>query len=178
MAKAKATAQTSSDKQSGIGRKLLIILLALILVALLAAGGLLALLLLNQGDDASDNGTETQSVNLSSPPTFHELEPFVVNLRREDGERSGRFLQAKIALRASSPETAEQLDGYMPEIRHRINMLLSAKSPSELSDREGREALAEEITAEVNQVLGVPPDALDRPDVPIQSVLFNSFIIQ
>ncbi len=102
-----------------------------------------------------------------------------MNLRRDEGDH---YLQAVIVLRVSDPKLGESLKGFMPEIRHRINLLLSSKLPSELSTTEGREYLAASIVDEANTALGFPvqTDARGRTasNGPIQAVLFNSFIIQ
>ncbi len=80
------------------------------------------------------------------------------------------------------PTPATTLKAYMPEIRHRINLLLSSRLPSELFTTEGRELLATSIVDEANAALGFPvqTDARGRTTStgPVQAVLFNSFIIQ
>jgi flagellar FliL protein len=114
-------------------------------------------------------------VDLSKPPTFVPLDPFVVNLALGEGDR---FLQVVMSLRVADAKLGDSLKGFMPQIRHRINLLLSSKLPSELATTEGREALAEEITNGVNEVLGAPGGAENRATAPVQAVLFSSFIIQ
>lgn len=161
------------------GKKLLFILVALILVIALLGAGIVGLLLWKKGS----SGQEAEEVatvatfDLATPPTFVTLEPFVVNLSPEEGER---FLQVVLALRVADAKTGEKLSAFMPEMRHQINLLLSGKRPSELSTPQGREALAEEIVARTNGVLGGGPanGSGKGPSGPIQAVLFNSFIIQ
>lgn len=161
------------------GRKLLLILVALLLVIVLLGAGVVGLLLWKKGSAAPDT-EEVEAVatfDLSKPPAFVTLEPFVVNLSPEEGER---FLQVVLALRVGDAKTGEKLSAFMPEIRHQINLLLSGKRPSELSTPAGREALAEEIVARANGVLGGAPatGSGKASSGPIQAVLYNSFIIQ
>lgn len=172
------------------GKLLIIVVIVLLVVLIIVAGGVGALLLLKNKDKGSEEAAgaavvappsppAAPVVDLSKPPTFVPLDPFTVNLRRDEGDH---YLQAVIVLRVSDPKIGEGLKGFMPEIRHRINLLLSSKLPSELSTTEGREYLAASIVDETNAALGFPvqTDARGRTTStgPIQAVLFNSFIIQ
>ena len=162
------------------GKKLLIAVVVLLLITLIAVAGFIALLLLkkdanNAGDaPATAPAASTVVVNLDAPPTFVALEPFVVNLRSGEGDR---FLRAVISLRVVDERIADGVRNFMPEIRHRINLLLAAKLPSEAGATEGRQALASEIVDEVNQVLGLPPGA-STEHTPVRAVLFDQYIIQ
>lgn len=166
------------------GKKMLIIISISVLVLIIVVGGAIgALILMKKGGstEAEDAVAAAPStvVDLSKPPIFAALDTFTVNLRREEGDR---YLQAVIALRVADQKTADALKGFMPEIRHRINLLLSSKLPSEVQTIEGREALALEILDSINESLGFPPlpPGAPAPAVlpPVQAVLFNSFIIQ
>lgn len=173
--------------------KLLILLLIVLLGLSLAAVGALTLLLIKQrasasseSDTAAHAGANTQPaspppvvVNPNAPPVFVTLDPFVVNLAPGEGER---YLQTIIVLRIADPKFEPILKQYLPEVHHRINLLLSSKLPSELVTPQGREQLARELTDEINRVLGYPPQPRDQqpvgPSGPVQAVLFRSFIIQ
>jgi flagellar FliL protein len=165
--------------KKGFGKKLLIIVLIVVFVALIGAGGVVWLLLQKKDDlsGTADAPQEQQQaspqVNLSAPPTFVSLDPFVVNLQQESGER---YLQVIMAVRVNNARTGDSLKGFMPEIRHRINLRLSGKLPSEISNPPGQQELAREIAADINEVLGSP--APGGPSALVHSVLFNSFIIQ
>lgn len=168
------------------GKMLMIIIIVVLVLLIIVAGGIGALILLKKG--GGDSGGEHAepaavaaphtAVDLAHPPVFAALDAFTVNLRREEGDH---YLQAVIALRVTDQKTADALKGFTPEIRHRINLLLSSKLPSEVQTIEGREALAAEILDQVNESLGYPPPPPgSRVPVatPVQAVLFNSFIIQ
>jgi flagellar FliL protein len=167
---------TAKPKKGG---KLKLIIIIVVLVVVLAGAGVVGLLLFKKGkkDDAGleETAAAPTMVDLSKPPTFVPLDPFVVNLALGEGDR---FLQVVMSLRVADTKLGDSLKGFMPQIRHRINLLLSSKLPSELATTEGREALAEEITNGVNEVLGAPGGAESRATAPVQAVLFSSFIIQ
>ena len=123
-----------------------------------------------------------------TPPTFLPMEPFTVNLMPENGEQ---YLQVVATLKLEDSHVADDLKLYMPELRHRVLMLLSGKKASELQGVDGREALAEEIMSASNAVLGFEakpkgksgkePDGKTKKEPaegPVVSVLFTSFIIQ
>ena len=182
-AKPDAATTEAAPKKKG---KLLLIIVIVLLVVLVAVAGVVVLLLLKKdkgGDDhaasAAGEPAPHATIDLSKPPTFVPLDPFTVNLRRDEGDH---YLQAVIVLRVADPKLAESLKAFMPEIRHRINLLLSSKLPSELADTIGRETLAEGIANQVNESLGFPVTTdsrgRTRSNGPVQAVLFNSFIIQ
>jgi flagellar FliL protein len=172
---------------------LLIIVLVLLVVLIVAVVGIGALLVLkkNSGGESHDappahaepaaaQPAPPSAVDLTKPPIFALLDPFTVNLRAERGD-DGRYLQAVIALRVPDQLTADRLKGFMPEIRHRINMLLAARTAFDVQEVDGRETLARDIQIQINTLLGFPPPPPNSPTLsngPIQAVLFNSFIIQ
>lgn len=161
-------------------KKLLVVVIALAVVVLLLAAGVVGLLMLKKhdstGEDHAEDTASAATVDLSKPPTFMTLEPFVVNLSPKEGDR---YLQVVLAMRVADAKTGESLKGFMPEIRHEINLLLTGKLPSELATPEGQEELADEIVDRTNRVLGAPPPKRhEPPSGPVKAVLFNSFIIQ
>lgn len=176
-----AAAQTAAPvpKRS---KKVLILLIAAALVIALLATAVVGLLLWKKGHAGTEEGESAPTaavVDLSRPPTFVPMDPFVVNLAPAEGER---YLQAVLALQVADSKTGDNVKGFMPMIRNEINKVLSSKLPSELSTMEGREALADEIVRRTNTVLGSAPtkqsDGKAAHAGPIQAVLFNSFIIQ
>lgn len=192
MAKAPAKPEADAAPEDGAvevtpkrGKKLLIIVVAAVLLLVLLGGGAAYLLLSKKGHDdkAHEEGPPKITVDHSKPPNFVPLDTFTVNLQSGEGDH---YLQAMIVLKVADPKVADDLKAYMPEIRHRVNLLLSSKLPSEISNIEGREILADQIMIETNFVLGYEPPprtqakrtATDEPWGPVLAVLFNSFIIQ
>lgn len=183
MAKAPAkTEDTAESAPKKKGKLLLIIVIALLVLLIIVAGGIGALLLLKNKDKGGHDGAQAAvaaapGVDLSKPPTFLPLDAFTVNLQRDEGDH---YLQVAVVLRVADPAVGESLKAFMPEIRHRINLLLSSKLPSEVSTTTGREELAIGIREQVNEALGFPPApaAAAPSNRPVLAVLFNSFIIQ
>ena len=182
MAKAPAKAEEGDDVPKKKGKLGLIIVIVLLVVLILIAVGVGALLLLKGGKDKDPEEHAQQTagtVDLTKPPTFIPLDAFTVNLRRDEGDH---YLQVVAVLRLADATMDPTLKAFMPEIRHRINLLLSSKLPSEIATIEGRQALALTITEQINEALGFKPmrDAAGQPvpNGPVQSVLFTSFIIQ
>ena len=191
MAKAPAKAEEGDDVPKKKGKLGLIIVIVLLVVLILIAVGVGALLLLKGGKDkdaeehaqqAAPAAAQLQTagtVDLTKPPTFIPLDAFTVNLRRDEGDH---YLQVVAVLRLADATMDPTLKAFMPEIRHRINLLLSSKLPSEIATVEGREALSLAITESINEALGFKPvrDAAGKPvpNGPVQAVLFTSFIIQ
>lgn len=86
-------------------------------------------------------------------PTFIALDAFTVNLQRED--EGDQYLQINLSLKVFELELVEKIKAVLPEIRSKLNLLLSSKRASELSTAEGKKALVAEIMAETNHVLGI-----------------------
>jgi len=102
-----------------------------------------------------------------APPVFIELETFTVNLTGD------RILQTTLTLQVAKPEDAEQLKVYLPQVKNRLLLLLSAKTAEELQTTEGKESLRAEIVAR----LRAPYEkGLESPA--INGVFLTSFVIQ
>lgn len=102
-----------------------------------------------------------------APPVFVELEPFTVNLAGD------RILQTTLSLQVKKSEDAELLKTWMPQVKSRMLLLLSAKQVDELQTPQGKETLATEIAAALKQPFakGLEPAAID-------GVFLTSFVIQ
>ncbi len=181
-----AATETPAPKKS----KLMIIIVVILVLVLLIVAALVGVLLLIKGNKGGGDNAPAAApavapqaqvmttVDLSKPPVFVQLDTFTVNLTREE---SDHYLQAVIVLRVADAKVAAQLPAFMPEIRHRTNLLLSSKKPSEVATMEGREALAQELLIQINEAVGAPAPRDIRPGLvwgPVHGVLFNSFIVQ
>ena len=184
------------------GKLLLIILLIAVLLLILAVVGVGALMMMKKGAGGNAGGgnasasapappppaatppapTFTSAIDLNNPPVFVQLEPFTVNLRAREDEDS-HYLQTDIVLRVTDQKTADALKGWMPEIRNRINLILTSKSLSDMQNDMSHQQVQNEILRGLNTMFGVPlppPEvpATQAPLGPIQGVLFVSFIVQ
>lgn len=203
MAKAAAAPEDAGAPAPKKGNKLLIIIIVVLLLVILGGAG--AFFMMGSAhdeeglDDGHDEATmeedhdaaakEARKAKLKKkkeaeakglPPVFVELEPFTVNLQPETAV--DQYLQVKASVKVNEAHAAEQLKAYMPEIRHKVLLLLSSKRASEIATPDGREELAHEIMNAVNAIVGeVPRNRKGEPEEPIgpvESVLFTSFIVQ
>ena len=102
-----------------------------------------------------------------APPVFVELETFTVNLAGD------RILQAGVTLQVKEAKDGEQLKLYLPQVKSRMLMLLSAKSIEELQSPNGKQSLATEIGNSLKQ-----PYEKDLAPPSISGVFLTSFVIQ
>src|SRR4051812_42721579 len=134
-------------------RKKLWIGIAAGVVLLLAGGGAAAYFAL-QPDAAPAEGEAKaepkKAVEKAKPALFVALEIFTVNLQPESGDH---FLQTSLSLKVADPAVEQAIKLQMPEVRSRLIFVLSSKKPSELATIEGKQALANQISAEVNKTL-------------------------
>ena len=217
MAKTAAAAKSGEGESASNGgssgkkgtMKLVIIV---VVIALVAAIGVGALLLMKKKSPAADHDEEVESVesdksahstkvDLTHPPVFVPLEPFIVNLADKE---SDRYAQIAVTLQVGDAKFAEQVKAFMPAVRNSILMLLAHKTSQELLERAGKEVLAEEIMFEAALAMGIDVEPIakaskdsaekagdeDEPPTrkkrakrkavvnPIQHVHFSNFIIQ
>lgn len=169
-----ATTPEAAPAAKPKGKKTLIIIIVVVLL-LVVAGGVGALLLLKKGGGEEEEGGASQAAAQAAPkgpPTFLPLENMVVNLADPGGNR---FVQIGVTLQLDDLVASDQIKAFMPSIRSAILVILSQRTTEELLQVQGKEQLAADITAEVTRQLGY---GKNNQRVPIQAVLFSSFIIQ
>ncbi len=142
----------------------LILILAVVAVLVLG-GGVAAFLLLSKPDAEQAEVAEKED---KTPPVYERLETFTVNLSDQQS-----YLQTDIQLLLGNAEVQAKIKQRMPEVRDALIRLLSSKTTDELTQQEGKDALATEIAQSVNAVLKVEDEAEG-----VKKVLFASFIIQ
>ena len=172
--------QDAAPNTNGLNIKKVILMALLVILAGVGAGG--AWFFLSGGhanslahDDSNSheskqeaNTTEEKAVEESEPPVFVNLETFVVNLQPD-----GQFLQATFSLELKSEKDAEQFKLYMPQMRSRLLLLLSAKTAAALSDQKGKTDLISEIKELMNQPIKPGVKA-----IPVADVHVTGFMIQ
>ena len=118
-------------------------------------------------------------MDLTKPPTFIPLDAFTVNLRRDEGDH---YLQVVAVMRVADATMDATLKAFMPEIRHRINLLLSSKLPVRDRHRRGPRGLVagdhRERERGARLQAGARRGRQAGAQRPVQAVLFTSFIIQ
>lgn len=166
--------------------KLLIIIIIIGAAVLLAVVAAFLLLKSPAGEEYDDErpAKAAQAKKHSAPagpPAFAKLDPFVVKLQ---SDQQDAYVQAVPELKLSEALLAEQIKQYMPEIRHRVLLILAAKNPAELGTPQGIQVLANQIRVAINATLtGERPDpARERldsdEDAPVVAVFFSSLIVQ
>lgn len=204
MADAKKAEVAEGGEAPAPKKKKLILFIIIGVVVLVLAGGGAAFFLMKKsshGDEEVADGEESAQVEKTkrakkdgkeTPPVFVKLDPFTVKLQSEAGEN---YLQTTPELRVLDAPVGERIKQYMPEIRHRVLLTLSAKNPVDVSNPQGVQQLSNEIRVAINRIIDGPktsgkgkkkgggdapavaPDDAD-PDDSVQAVLFTSFIVQ
>lgn len=169
MSKAPAKPAEAADgaAPAGKSKKKLIVIIAAAVVGIAAIGGGAAVFLAKKNSPAKE---KEQKVEPAKAPVFVPLEPFVVNLQSDDGDK---YLQVSMTLQAENDETAELIKKNLPQVRSRLLLLLSSKDASEILTKEGKETLIEEIVEQSKQ----PFTPKGEPQK-VSSVFFTSFVVQ
>lgn len=192
MADAKKTEAPAGGEAPKKKSKLLLIIIVVVLVLVLGGGGAAFFLLKKKAADeaAAEEGDEPpakvakkkKKKDHDAPPVFTKLDPFVVKLQSEAQEA---YVQAVPELRLADASVAEQIKQFMPEIRHRVLLILAGKKATDLSTPEGMQILANQIRVTINATLtGEPPEPASekqdhaKDDAPVQAVFFSSLIVQ
>lgn len=186
-----------SGTTSGTGgvKRLLIVLLALLIVAGASAAGMWWWLgrqaaapqpaTVNPRPEIVEERQGSTPINFVAPPAPHDggknamqvpapifipLEAFTITIQDEENER---MLHVAITLRTTDEQTRERIEKYLPLVRSRILMLLSAQSPKSVQTQQGKIDLAKTILNEVNLPFSPLPDGQY-----ITEVLFTAFVVQ
>ncbi|HEV7819698.1 MAG TPA: flagellar basal body-associated protein FliL [Burkholderiales bacterium] len=143
--------------------KKILIIVAIALASAAAAGAGVYFMLLRHGGGAV--------AAEPPPPVFFALDSLTVNLNADDGEQ--HYLRLGLTLKLPDTKAQEELAGHMPEIRSRILLLLSNKTPDQLATVEGKQTLANELRAAITE-----PSDPGHPAAKVDAVLFTDFVVQ
>lgn len=152
------------------------IIFLILLVLLISAAGGAGIMIATQPASDADADVETDAVATAAEakrthaPSFLALEPFVVNLRGEDGDN---YLRVGVVLEASDEVAIETAKTQLPRIRNGIILLLSSKTTDDISSMDGKQQLMQEILLESRK-----PMTLPEPTKGIESVYLSDFVIQ
>jgi len=102
-----------------------------------------------------------------APPVFLELEAFTVNLAGD------RILQAGVTLQVKEAKDGDQLKLYMPQVKSRLLLLLSARDIENLRSPEGKVTLSSDIATALRA-----PYVSGLAAPVISGVFLTSFVIQ
>lgn len=157
---APAAPAPEAPKSSGSGGKpTLFIILAII--NMLVVVGVGVMLFLGQKKKAAEPGIDDvikgEKHTLESEEHSKEfigklvpLETFLVNL---SGAHGRKLLKINMELEVNNAEVQEEIEKIKPKIRDYIIIIVSSKSFAEVSTKEGKDALREEIKNQINLFL-------------------------
>jgi flagellar protein FliL len=173
MEKMMAGAKDEKDEKEGEGQvpekkkgsALKWIIIAVIAVFVLGGAGAGAYFFLIKSHSPA---AEKKTAESAKPPAavFWPMDPFIVNLIDNDGER---FLKVVLQLELSDQSAVEELNLIKPKVRDSILDLLSAKTYKEMMDPIGKQRLRDEIALRANGYLTKGK---------IVKVYFTEFVIQ
>jgi len=176
MAQAKPKADPKADAAAAApaGSKKKLIVIAAAAVLLLGGGGGAAWYFMQGGDAAAHESPKEskkkKKKDAGVKSEYVPVEAFTVNLQPENGEQ---YLQVQFTLQVAGAEQATLVKDNMAIVRNRVLLLLSGKRASEISTVQGKQQLAAEIQAIVQE-----PFEKDGDEQDVTDVLFTSFIIQ
>ncbi|WP_022947867.1 flagellar basal body-associated FliL family protein [Methylohalobius crimeensis] len=147
-------------------------------VAILLLGGGAALYLngmLHFGKDSAKSNAEEEVDSGESQPSkdakFYKFEPFVVNF---PADSDAQLLQIGFSVLTYDEQTAQAMEKHAPMLRNNLLLLLGRYRPQDLQSVEGKEALRQAITGEIQKVLELRTESGGR----IESVFFTQFVMQ
>lgn len=114
-------------------------------------------------------GAVEASAKEGSKDELHaKLETFTVNL----SGTAQKYLQVDITLSLANVQAGERIKTHMPEIRHKMILLLTSKDAGILGTNEGKRKLLQEAKRAANSAIQVTEKE------GVAEVLFTSFVIQ
>ena len=155
---APAPAPESSGSSSG-GKPTLFILLAIINMAVVMGVG--AMLYLGQKkkeaepgiDDVIKGEAQKKHEEETSKEFIGKLVPLETFLVNVSGTRGRKLVKINMELEVTNAEVQEEVEKIKPKIRDYIIIIASSKAFSEISTKEGKDALREEIKNQINLFL-------------------------
>ncbi|MDB5745556.1 MAG: flagellar basal body-associated protein FliL [Massilia sp.] len=168
----KADPKGEAAAASGSKKKLMIMAIAGVLV--LGGGAGAGWFFLHGADaeaaHAEDEPKKKKKDKEAVKAEYVPIESFTVNLQPENGDQ---YLQVQFTLQVDGPEQVALIKDNMAKVRSRVLLLLSGKKASEINTVAGKQQLAAEIKAVVQE-----PFDEGGGDQDVSDVLFTSFIIQ
>jgi flagellar FliL protein len=112
-----------------------------------------------------------------APPVYLAFDPPLVVSFQE--QATMRFLQVTVEVMARDEDSINAVKLHMPIIRNNLLNALSGKSLTELTSREGKEALRVACLAEVQRILKANADTgKDAKKIHVEDLYFTSFVVQ
>jgi flagellar FliL protein len=99
-------------------------------------------------DDQVKNATKPEDDDIVGK--LVPMETFLVNLA---GSRGNKLVKINMELEVDNPKVEDEIDRRKPQIRDIIIILLSSKTYDQMTSRQGKEALRDEVKDTVNTFL-------------------------
>lgn len=160
--KAAAAEPTAAKATQAPAAQKPILFIVLLVFNMAVVGAVAVMLYLNRKKDEAkptiahvvEGEHETQEKDKSKEEEFVgkllPLETFVVNLA---GSRGGKLAKVNMELEVNNEAVQEEIDKRKPQLRDIIIILLSSKTFEQISTKEGKDALRDEIRDTVNSFL-------------------------
>jgi len=157
-----AAAEPSAEKVVEVKSQKPILFIILSIINMLVVAGVGVMLHLNRQKEAAKPSIEdviegehkAQKEDDSKDDQFIgqviPMETFLVNLA---GSRGGKLGKINMELEVDGPKVQEEIEKRKPQIRDIIITLLSSKSYEQVSFKEGKDSLREEVKDTVNSFL-------------------------
>jgi len=151
------------------GSKLLkvVAIATLLIVASVAGAG--AYYFLKTDSARSGPDIDSKPVEISDP-IYLKVGPMTVNVQSDRGDR---LLYMSMMVKVGDDDTKSFLENNMPDINNRMLILLSQQRAEKLNAVDGKKLVAEKILGALQE-----PFSEHQPDLLIESVFFQEFIVQ
>ncbi len=120
---------------------------------------------------AEEDVEEVEEEEELAPPIYLPLEPPLVATFED--RSAVRFLQLTLEVMARDQDSIEAVQMHMPVIRNNLLMLMGGRTLTDLTSREGKEALRAEALEEVQRILEA-----NTGESGVEELYFTSFVVQ
>ena len=167
--------EEGKDEKKGKKSPVLLIVIVVVAVLLIVAIALFAFMLTGSDEPAGGGAGKAQSMqregagrnpDMANVGPMVEMDDFTVNLLNENGKR---YLRTKISLELDSEDLMPEIDKKVPVLRDIIIQILASKQVEEITTKDGKERLKDELVKALNRALIVGQ---------IKNIYFTTFVIQ
>lgn len=174
MAKAEADAAATQDSK-GSGGIMQMALAGLGIFVIVTASNVVTTLVfppkVSVSGEPGAGGAGAAAEKPMAPPLYHALNPpLIANINSDQAD----FLQVSIELMARDQRVIDAVEEHKAAIRNNLLLMFAATNGDNINSREAKEAMREQVLAEVNTVL----EPYLGGDMTVEEVYFTSFVAQ
>ncbi len=173
--------EENGSLEEGKGKKkppVLLIIIAVVALLLIAAIAIFAMVLTSSDEPKAGGGAAKSKgatqmgegsgrvVDVANIGPIYDMDDFTVNLLNENGKR---YLRTKLNLELDSEDLLSEVERKVPVIRDYVIQVLSSKRVEEITTRDGKERVKDELVKVLNTLL---------IDGQVKNVYFITFVIQ